>query len=57
MYVKSGYEALLNVSAEMILDRVFKNIRLQTIYTEIDDALDKKDKQEFMRLTNELKML
>jgi uncharacterized protein YpiB (UPF0302 family) len=54
---KEGYAALLSVAVEIALDHALRESRLKTISIEIDEALDNKDKEAFMRLTDEMKQL
>jgi uncharacterized protein YpiB (UPF0302 family) len=41
--------------AEMVLDKALLNFRKEQIQKEIDHSLQNKNKEEFMRLTEELK--
>jgi uncharacterized protein YpiB (UPF0302 family) len=50
-----GYAALLSIAVEIALDQALRENRLKTISIEIDEALDNKDKESFMRLTDEMK--
>lgn len=52
-----GYAALLSIAVEIALDQALRENRLKTISSEIDEALDNKDKEAFIRLTEELKHL
>lgn len=52
-----GYAALLSIAVEIALDQALRENRLKTISIEIDEALDNKDKEAFMRLTDEMKQL
>jgi uncharacterized protein YpiB (UPF0302 family) len=52
-----GYAALLSIAVEIALDQALRENRLKAIEIEIDEALDNKDKEFFMRLTDEMKQL
>ncbi|WP_428911097.1 IDEAL domain-containing protein [Niallia sp. Krafla_26] len=41
--------------AEMVLDQALRNFQKERLLKEIDRALENKNKEEFMRLTEELK--
>ncbi|MEY8189899.1 IDEAL domain-containing protein [Peribacillus simplex] len=43
------------VTAEMVLKRVLADYRKAQIEKQIDDSLKNRNKEEFIRLTNELK--
>ena len=43
------------VIAEMVLKRALKDYRKAQIEKQIDDSLKNRNKEEFIRLTNELK--
>lgn len=50
-------DALVSLQAELILDWSIKNYRLSKIYEQIDHALDTGDRQQFEKLTSQLKEL
>ncbi|MED4399921.1 IDEAL domain-containing protein [Metabacillus fastidiosus] len=41
--------------AEMVLDKALRDFRKKKIQMEIDQSLEKRNKEEFFRLTSELK--
>lgn len=41
--------------SEMVIDEQMRQYRKRTLYQEIDDALAEKNKEVFLRLTDELK--
>lgn len=48
------YEALLELHAEMVWDEAIKEYELKRLYSEIDKALQQRDKPSFIRLTAQL---
>ncbi|USK33501.1 IDEAL domain-containing protein [Bacillus sp. F19] len=48
-------EILDSLLAEMVLDKALINFRKEQIQKEIDQSLQDKNKEEFLRLTEELK--
>ncbi|WP_018133262.1 ReoY family proteolytic degradation factor [Effusibacillus pohliae] len=50
-------DALVSLQAELILDQAVKIYRLSKLYEQIDRALDARDKEQFLKLTNELKQI
>lgn len=46
-----------SLSAEMILEKSIRDFRKERILREIDESLEKKDKETFLRLTKELATL
>ncbi|RKN72455.1 IDEAL domain-containing protein [Paenibacillus ginsengarvi] len=53
----SGYGAMLGLFAEMVLDEAIRKMREQTLYREIDSALERGDEQSFLALTEQWKQL
>ena len=43
--------------AAMVLDKAIQDFRLDRILNEIDQSLESRNKEEFLRLTEELKMI
>ncbi|MFY0761639.1 IDEAL domain-containing protein [Metabacillus dongyingensis] len=52
---KPDVKILDSLFAEMVLDKALLNFRKEQIQKEIDHSLQNKNKEEFMRLTEELK--
>lgn len=50
-------DALVSLQAELILDFAVRDYRLAKLYEQIDLALDRRDKQRFTELTNDLKQI
>ncbi|KQL55044.1 hypothetical protein AN964_17050 [Heyndrickxia shackletonii] len=48
---------MMHIYSDMILNELILKRQKEQILREIDDALDKKEKEQFMKLTNELKDL
>ncbi|PKR86705.1 IDEAL domain-containing protein [Heyndrickxia camelliae] len=48
---------MLHIYSDMILNELILKRQREQILREIDNALDIKDKKQFMKLTNELKNL
>lgn len=44
-----------SVLAEMVLDKALRDFQMEKLLREIDSSLVSKNKEEFMRLTEELK--
>ncbi len=44
-----------SLCAELMVDKALRDFRIEQIYKEIDRSLQCKDKEEFLRLTEELK--
>lgn len=55
--MKVTYEAMLGLTAEMVLDEALRKYRTEQIYEEIDKALASGDRISFRLLTDELKSL
>lgn len=51
---RESIDALVSLQAEMVLDYAIKNHRLDSLYKQIDEALDRGDKKMFRQLTAEL---
>ncbi len=41
--------------AEIVIDAQLRSLRKQTLYQEIDEALERKNKERFLTLTSELR--
>ncbi|MFB9759847.1 IDEAL domain-containing protein [Ectobacillus funiculus] len=52
---QSEVEALDSVYAKMVLDKALRDFRKKQIQKEIDQSLQDRNKEEFLRLTAELK--
>jgi uncharacterized protein YpiB (UPF0302 family) len=52
---KIDTEAINSLYVEMVLDKVSRDYRKNQILKEIDRSLKDRNKQEFLRLTDELK--
>ena len=52
---QSEVEALDSVYAKMVLDKALRDFRKKQIQKEIDRSLQDRNKEEFLRLTAELK--
>ncbi|WP_152393938.1 IDEAL domain-containing protein [Paenibacillus guangzhouensis] len=55
--MKVTYEAMLSLTAEMVLDEALRKYRTEQIYQEIDKALATGDRISFRLLTDELKSM
>lgn len=55
--MKTTYEVMLGLAAEMAFDEAFRKKRRDEIHDEIDAALEAGNKDAFMKLTEELKAL
>ncbi|WP_442951614.1 IDEAL domain-containing protein [Paenibacillus sp. GYB003] len=53
----SGYAAMLGLFAEMVLDEAIRKQKEQTLYREIDSALERGDEKSFIALTEQWKEL
>lgn len=51
------HEAMLKEAAEMITENIERIKRIEQSNNEIDQALDHRDKDRFMKLSSELKQL
>jgi uncharacterized protein YpiB (UPF0302 family) len=49
-----GQPQLMSLMAEMILDKAIRDYEIDRLYKEIDQSLMERDKERFMRLTDEL---
>lgn len=52
-----GQPQLMSLMAEMILDKAIRDYEIDRLYKEIDQSLMERDKERFMRLTDELNTL
>ncbi|KXG43624.1 IDEAL domain-containing protein [Tepidibacillus decaturensis] len=50
-------DSLLDLMAEMVLDKAVRQFNKEQLYAAIDVALIKGDKETFIELTNQLKQL
>ncbi|WP_210608208.1 IDEAL domain-containing protein [Priestia flexa] len=52
---KSNVKVLDSLIAEMFLDKVIANFQKAKLKKEIDQSLEEKNKEDFLKLTNQLK--
>lgn len=50
-------DTLLELVAEIVLDRAIRDFNKEKLYAAIDDALQKGDKEKFLALTNQLNLI
>lgn len=49
---RNATDALISLQAEMILDYAVRDFKLQYLYRQIDESLDRRDRQRFYDLSN-----
>lgn len=54
---QAGLDAMYSLFAEMVLEESIRTFRKEQLKKEIDHSLERGDKDAFLRLTRELKML
>lgn len=52
-----GNQSVAGLLSEMVIDEQVRLYRKRTLYKEIDEALEMKNKERFLFLTNELREL
>jgi uncharacterized protein YpiB (UPF0302 family) len=50
-------DTLNSLCAELMLDKALRDFQIEQIYKEIDRSLQCKNEEEFLRLTEELKVI
>lgn len=48
---------LMSLIAEIVLDQAIRDYEVNRLYKEIDQALEDRDEERFLQLTDELNML
>lgn len=51
------HHQLMSLMAEIVLDRIVRECEMERLYKEIDHALDERNKERFLQLTDELQVL